>query len=393
MLSTVLTSFDGLLMPAQPPSLRVARSPVMQTASAPAPTMDASATEEPLLLRAARGLPVERPPVWMMRQAGRHMACYRELCKEYPTFRQRSENADVATEISLQPWRGDGNGVGGYKTDGVILFSDILTPLPGMGIDFDILESVGPKMPPLRTKEAIDAIHLMDPDAACPFVREALGNLRREVGNEATVLGFIGAPYTMATYCVEGGSSASYLEIKKMGYNDPALLHTLLDKLADNLAEYACYQIDAGAQVIQMFDSWAGNLAPADYDIFAAPYQKKVVDKVKAKYPDTPFIMYIAKSAALLERMAATGVDIVSVDWTVTMADARKRLGPDMGVQGNLESAVLLGNHDLIEQRTLEVIREAGPTKHIMNLGHGIEASTPEENAKKFVDTVKNFRW
>jgi len=393
MLSTLIASVDGLLMPAQSPSLRTAGSPVMQTASAPAPVMDASATEEPLLLRAAKGLPVERPPVWMMRQAGRHMACYRELCKEYPTFRQRSENADVATEISLQPWRGDGKGNGGYKTDGVILFSDILTPLPGMGIDFDILESVGPKMPPLRTKEKIDAIHLMDPDEACPFVREAFGNLRREVGNEAAVLGFIGAPYTMATYCVEGGSSASYLEIKKMGYNDPALLHTLLDKLADNLAEYACYQIDSGAQVIQMFDSWAGNLAPADYDIFAGPYQKKVVDKVKAKYPDTPFIMYIAKSAALLERMAATGVDIVSVDWTVTMADARKRLGPDMGVQGNLESAVLLGNHDLIEERTLEVIREAGPTKHIMNLGHGIEASTPEENAKKFVDTVKNFRW
>jgi len=328
-----------------------------------------------------------------MRQAGRHMACYRELCKEYPTFRQRSEIADVATEISLQPWRGDGKGNGGYKTDGVILFSDILTPLPGMGVDFDILEKVGPKMPPLRTKEAIDAIHLMDPDASCPFVREAFGNLRREVGNEAAVLGFIGAPYTMATYCVEGGSSASFLEIKKMGYNEPALLHTLLDKLADNLAEYACYQIDSGAQVIQMFDSWAGNLSPTDYDIFAAPYQKKIVDKVKAKYPDTPFIMYIAKSAGLLERMAATGVDIVSVDWTVTMADARKRLGPDMGVQGNLDSAVLLGNHDLIEERTLEIIREAGPTKHIMNLGHGIEASTPEENARKFVDTVKNFRW
>merc|ERR1719379_1650613 len=256
MLSTVLTSFDGLLMPAQPPSLRVARSPVMQTASAPAPTMDASATEEPLLLRAARGLEVERPPVWMMRQAGRHMACYRELCKEYPTFRQRSEIADVATEISLQPWRGDGKGNGGYKTDGVILFSDILTPLPGMGVEFDILEKEGPKMPPLRTKEAIDKIHVMDPDASCPFVREALGNLRREVGNEATVLGFIGAPYTMATYCVEGGSSASYLEIKKMGYNEPELLHALLDKLATNLADYACYQIDAGAQVIQMFDSW-----------------------------------------------------------------------------------------------------------------------------------------
>jgi len=379
-------------------SLQTPRGPVVDHTGKPLTPTDANIKMadggDPLLLRAARGETVERPPVWMMRQAGRHMACYRELCKQYPTFRQRSEIAEVATEISLQPWRGDGKGNGGYKTDGVILFSDILTPLPGMGVEFDILEKEGPKMPPLRTKEAIDAVHPMDPDASCPFVREALGNLRREVGNEATVLGFIGAPYTMATYCVEGGTSASYLEIKKMGYNEPALLHALLDKLADNLADYACYQIDSGAQVIQMFDSWAGNLAPADYDIFAAPYQKKIVDKVKAKYPDVPLIMYIAKSGALLERMAATGIDIVSVDWTVTMADARKRLEPfNVGVQGNLESAVLLGNHDLIEKRTLEVIREAGPTRHIMNLGHGIEASTPEENAKKFVDTVKNFRW
>ena len=172
----------------------------------------------PLLLRAARGEKVERPPVWMMRQAGRHMQVYRDLVKTYPTFRQRSEIADVATEISLQPWHA-------YGTDGVILFSDILTPLPGMGIDFDILEKEGPKMPPLRTKEQIDAVLSgkdFDPEAACPFVKEALGNLRREVGNQATVLGFIGAPYTMATYCVEGGTSASYLQIKKMGYDEPA---------------------------------------------------------------------------------------------------------------------------------------------------------------------------
>lgn len=373
----------------------------MSVSRASSPTMTATVTgskkafadpvgdDVPLLLRAARGEKVERPPVWMMRQAGRHMQVYRDLVKTYPTFRQRSEIADVATEISLQPWRA-------YGTDGVILFSDILTPLPGMGVDFDILEKEGPKMPPLRTKEQIDAVLSgkdFDPEAACPFVKEALGNLRREVGNQATVLGFIGAPYTMATYCVEGGTSASYLQIKKMGYDEPELLHSLLDKLADNLAEYACYQIESGAQVIQMFDSWAGNLAPADYDIFAGPYQKKIVDTVKARYPDTPFIMYIAKSAALLERMAATGIDIVSVDWTVTMKDARERLGPDVGVQGNLESAVLLGNHKLIEERTKEVIREAGPTGHIMNLGHGIEASTPEENAKKFVDTVKAWRW
>ncbi len=176
-------------------------------------------------------------------------------------------------------------------------------------------------------------------------------------------------------------------------YNAPDLLHSLLTKLADSLAAYAIYQIECGAQVIQMFDSWAGNLAPADYDVFALPYQKRVVEQIKKAHPDVPLISYIAKSAALLERMRDNGCDIVSVDWTVTMSDARARLGPDVGVQGNLESAVLLSNPELIEERTLAVIKEAGPTGHIMNLGHGIEPTTPEENAKHFVDTVRNFRW
>lgn len=197
---------------------------------------------DPLLLRAARGEPVDRPPVWMMRQAGRHMKVYRDLCEKHPTFRERSETAELSTQISLQPWEA-------YKTDGVILFSDILTPLPGMGIEFDILEKAGPKIRALRSAEEINNVHLIDPDKSCPFVRETLQSLRAEVGNEATVLGFIGAPYTMATYCIEGGTSSSYLEIKKMGLREPTLLHTLLDKLADNLAEYAGYQIEAGAQV------------------------------------------------------------------------------------------------------------------------------------------------
>jgi uroporphyrinogen decarboxylase len=381
--------------------------------------------DEPLLLRAARGEKVERPPVWMMRQAGRHMKVYRDLIEKYPTFRERSEIAEVSTRISLQPWEA-------YKTDGVILFSDILTPLPGMGIDFDILEKAGPKIrKPLRSKADIDAVRLMDPGDACPFVRQTLGDLRREVGNQATVLGFIGAPYTIATYCVEGGSSQSFLEIKKMGLNDPALLHSLLTKLADNLAEYGCFQIDSGAQVLQMFDSWAGNLSPIDYDLFAHPYQQHVIKKIKQKHPTVPIITYIAKSAALLERMASNGGDIVSVDWTVHLGEARKRMG-DIGVQvrartahampryrvprglqpvralspsplpttrlaaaaqGNLDPAVLMASPEVIVQRTHDVLKQGAGKQHIMNLGHGIEPSTPEENAKFFVDTVKAYRY
>mmetsp|Transcript_1569 Transcript_1569/g.6841 ORF Transcript_1569/g.6841 Transcript_1569/m.6841 type:complete len:194 (+) Transcript_1569:764-1345(+) len=191
---------------------------------------------------------------------------------------------------------------------------------------------------------------------------------------------------------IEGQSSKEYLEIKKMAFQDPELLHSMLKNLADNIGVYANYQIESGAQVIQIFDSWASHLSPRDYDTFAAPYQKMVVDAIKKENPDVPVIIYINKSGALLEKMAAIGVDVVSLDWTVDMAEARKRVGEDVGVQGNLDPAVLLGPKDVITERTLEILKKAGPKGHVMNLGHGIEAVTPEENAKHFIDTVKAFR-
>lgn len=202
-------------------------------------------TTDPLLVRAARGEAVERTPVWMMRQAGRHIAEYRELCKEYPTFRMRSEIPDVAVEVSLQPWRN-------YQTDGCILFSDILTPLPGMGVEFKIDDKVGPLVEPMRTYEAVEKMHMIDPSESAPFVAEALKALRKEVTPETAVLGFVGCPYTLATYLVEGKTSKEYLEIKKMAMNEPKLLHLMLGKLADSIGEYALYQIDSGAQVIQV---------------------------------------------------------------------------------------------------------------------------------------------
>lgn len=345
-----------------------------------------SSVDDPLLLRAARGEQVERVPVWMMRQAGRHMQVYRDLCKTFKTFRERSENADVATEISLQPWRA-------YKHDGCILFSDILTPLPGMGVDFDITEKEGPKMPTWTTMADVDRMTVINPYKSTPFVGEALKNLRREVGNSATVLGFVGCPYTLATYMVEGGSSTEYKQIKMLSYQTPAVLHAMLDRLADNIGDYAIYQIENGAQVIQVFDSWAGNLSPQDYDVFAAPYQRKVIDKIKKAHPEVPTIMYINKSGALLERMAASGVDIISLDWTVTIEEARARIGNKIGIQGNLDPMVLFAPNDVIKQRTEEVLKAGGGRNHVMNLGHGIDAGTSEESAKFFIDTVKNYRF
>lgn len=338
--------------------------------------MQASGPVDPLLLRAARGEEVERVPVWMMRQAGRHMQIYRNLCKTHKSFRERSENADVATEISLQPWRA-------YGTDGCILFSDILTPFPGMGIDFDILEKEGPKMTKQwLTMADVNDIKLMDPHKSTPFVGEALKNLRREVGNKATILGFVGLPYTLATYMVEGGSSSEYKHIKSLGYQSPHILHAMLDKLADNIGDYAIYQIESGAQVIQIFDSWAGCLAPADYDAFAAPYQKKVINKIKKAHPEVPIIMYIKNSGSLLERMAQSGVDIVSLDWTVTIDEARKRIGNKVGIQGNLDPMILFAPKDVIKSRTEEILKAVGGRNHVMNLGHGIDANTPEENGE-----------
>jgi uroporphyrinogen decarboxylase len=341
-----------------------------------------TATQIPYLLRAARGEVLDRPPVWMMRQAGRYMKSYRELREKYPSFRERSENTEIAVEISLQPWRA-------FRPDGVILFSDILTPLPGIGIPFDIIESKGPIIdPPIRSAEQIDQVHALDL-GKFGFIGDILKTLRREVGNEATVLGFVGAPWTLAAYAIEGKSSKDYTIIKGMAFSQPALLHRFLGKLADAIADYVCYQIESGAQVVQMFDSWAGELSPMDYDVFALPYQQQVVQKVKAKYPDTPMILYINSSAGLLERMAQSGVDIVSVDWTVDMAEARRRLGPNIGVQGNIDPCVLFGTQSLIRDRILDTIRKAGNRGHILNLGHGILPKTPEENAAFFFETAK----
>lgn len=339
----------------------------------------------PLLLRAARGEKVDRPPVWMMRQAGRYMKAYRDLREKYPSFRERSEIPEVAIEVSLQPWRA-------FQPDGVILFSDIVTPLPGMGIDMDIAEGKGPIIfSPIRTQQQVDELHPLDPETALPFIRQILGALRQEVGSASTVLGFVGAPWTLAAYAVEGKGSKTYSIIKNMAFSDSNILHQLLDKLAESIAVYIRYQIDCGAQVVQMFDSWAGQLSPQDYDIFALPYQKKVFELVKRTHPDTPLILLVTGSAGLLERMATSGADILTIDWTVDMADARRRLGNNVKVQGNLDPGVLFGSKQFIRERILDTVRKAGNWGHILNLGHGVLPETPEENVAFFFETAKNL--
>lgn len=339
------------------------------------------------LLQAARGESLESPPVWMMRQAGRYMKVYRDLRQKYPSFRERSENPNLAVEISLQPFHA-------FKPDGVIMFSDILTPLPGIGIPFDIIEQEGPMFEhPVRTRAQIEALTPLDPEASLPFVRQILTTLRQEVDDQATVLGFVGAPWTLAAYAIEGKSSKDYRQIKSMAFSRAQMLHQFLGKLADAIAIYVRYQIDSGAQVVQLFDSWAGQLSPEDFQTFALPYQQQVVEQVKATHPDTPLILYINGSAGILELMAQSGVDIISVDWTVDLAVARQRLGASMGVQGNIDPCVLFGSKEFIRDRILDTVRKAGNQGHILNLGHGVLPNTPEENVAFFFETVQQSNY
>ena len=339
----------------------------------------------PHLLRAARGEVLDRPPVWMMRQAGRYMKAYRDLREKYPSFRDRSEIPEVAIEISLQPWRA-------FQPDGVILFSDIVTPLPGLGIEMDIAEGKGPIInSPIRSQSQIDNLRPLEPEASLPFIKTILQALRTEVDNQSTVLGFVGAPWTLAAYAVEGKGSKTYSVIKNMAFSDPAILHQLLAKFADAIAVYARYQIDCGAQVVQMFDSWAGQLSPQDYDTFALPYQKRVFEQVKQTHPDTPLIILVSGSAGVLERMGQCGADIVTVDWSIDMADARARLGKQVKVQGNLDPGVLFGSKPFIRDRILDTVRKAGNYGHILNLGHGVLPTTPEENVAFFFETAKQL--
>jgi len=341
----------------------------------------------PLLLRAARGENVERPPVWMLRQAGRYMKVYRDLRDNHPSFRERSENPDLSYEISMQPFNA-------FQPDGVILFSDILTPLPGMGINFDIVVSKGPLInDPIRTLKQVKDLKPLQPEESMSFVGEVLGRLRESVGNNAAVLGFVGAPWTLAAYVVEGKSSKNYAVIKAMAFQEPELLHQLLNHFAESIANYLSYQIESGAQVVQMFDSWAGQLSPQDYDIFAGPYQKKVVEIVKEDYPDTPVILYISGSAGVIERMAKTGVDIISLDWTVDIEEACKRIPSEIGIQGNVDPGILFGNKESIKERIDDTFKKIKDRKYILNLGHGILPGTPEENAQTFFEHGKKLTY
>jgi uroporphyrinogen decarboxylase len=354
----------------------------------------ASAGDRDILVRAARGEQVERTPVWLMRQAGRYMAAFREYSTKFP-FRERSETPSMATELSLQCHRA-------YGMDGIIMFSDILTPLPTLGIDFDVVRGMGPQIyTEVRTED--DVAKMADPnsidfDDKLPFIREILGTLSKEAEEANTsLIGFVGAPFTLASYTIEGKSSKDCLTTKKMMMADETgsskAMSQFIDKIAIMIGNYGCHQIECGAQVIQVFESWAHQLGPKGFEQFAKPAAQKAIKIMKDKYPDVPVIYFANGGSAYLELQRDMGCDMIAVDWSIDMARAREILGPDIAISGNLDPTILFGTKEQIEEAVRDCIDKAGgPGKHLLNLGHGVMQGTPEEAVGWLVDECKRYK-
>lgn len=339
-----------------------------------------------ILLRAARGEPVDRAPVWLMRQAGRYMKDFRAMSDKYP-FRMRSETPEIAIELSLQPWHA-------FGVDGVIMFSDILTPLPALGIEFDVIKGSGPVITtPLRSMADVKAMtELGDPSVKLPFVAETLRALRRETEGKTSLLGFVGSPFTLVAYAVEGEANRHCIRTKKMMTAAPEVLHAALSNMAVAIGEYACFQIESGAQFIQFFESWAHHIGPSQFSVFAKPYANQAMAYVKARHPDVPIVYYANGGSSYLERQRDMACDMISLDWAVDMTTARATLGADRRVQGNIDPTVLFGSEAQISEAVSTCIGKAGGRRDsgfVLNLGHGVLQGTPEESVRAFVEAAK----
>jgi uroporphyrinogen decarboxylase len=336
------------------------------------------------LIRACRRQEVDRAPVWMMRQAGRYMPEYRALRAKYD-FMTMCKTPELAYEVSMQPYEILG-------VDGVIMFSDILVPVEAMGMKLDIVESKGPVLEdPIRTDDQVEKLIIPDPVETMPFVMETIRLLRKRLDHEAPLIGFAGAPFTLASYMVEGGGTRNYAEIKGLMYREPKTAHKLLDKLADTIILYINAQIEAGAQVVQLFDTWAGDLSAADYEEFALPYERKVFERIH-RGPlglTVPAILYVNGCSHILEKMVESGANVLSVDWRIDLAEARRRVGDKLALQGNLDPCELLGAPETIAESVKDILRKGGGLGHIVNLGHGILPMVPVENALAFVEAAK----
>jgi uroporphyrinogen decarboxylase len=334
---------------------------------------------EPLLVRAARREEVERTPVWFMRQAGRSLPEYRAL-RERNTFWEVAHTPELCAEVTLQPVRRHG-------VDAAVMFADIMTPVLQMGIDVQLVEGVGPVIDePIRTAGDVEDLRVAEPDEFGP-VLDAIGIVRRELEPERAVVGFCGGPFTVAGYLVEGRPSREFAVVKELMYREPAVWHGLMEKLTDCFAGYVAAQARAGADIVQLFDSWVGVLSPADYDEFVAPWSARILAAV-----EVPTIHFGTGTSTLLPAMARAGGDVVGLDWRIPLDDGWARVGADRGVQGNLDPTVLLGPWERVEAEARAVLaRAAGRPGHIFNLGHGVLPRTEASTVTRLAELVKEI--
>jgi uroporphyrinogen decarboxylase len=333
----------------------------------------------PLLVRACRREPVERTPVWFMRQAGRSLPEYRAIRERHGLFEIVAQ-PELCAEVTLQPVRR-------HDVDAAVMFTDIMFPVIGMGVGVDLVESVGPVIEqPVRTAADVERLRVPDPEEAVPTILEAVRLVRAELPPEKAVIGFCGGPFTVAGYLVEGKPSREFTTVKRLMYSEPELWHALADKLADTFAAYVRAKARAGADVIQLFDSWVGALSPDDYDEFVAPYSQRILASV-----DVPTIHFGTGTAGLLEQMRDAGGDVIGVDWRVRLDWAWERIGFDRGIQGNLDGAVLLGPWERVEAAATEILRQAGGRPgHVFNLGHGVLPDTDPDVLGRLVELVRS---
>jgi uroporphyrinogen decarboxylase len=331
-------------------------------------------------LRACRGEPVDRPPVWLMRQAGRYLPEYRRV-REQVTFVELCRDVDRAVEVSLQP-------IDAVGSEAVIFFSDIFTPIPGMGVEVDFRP--GPVVAaPIRSAAQIERLRVPDPRESVPFVFEILRRLRAALARrEIPVLGFAGAPFTLAAYLVEGSGSRHFGTWKRMLWREPTLARALLDRLTELTVGYLSAQIEAGAQAVQLFDTWAGMLSPAEYREWVLPTHREIAGKLDRRA--APLILYVNDGAHVLEETAESGADVISLDWRVELADAARRVGRRASLQGNLDPCALAADADTIARLVRDLVRDAAPARgHIVNLGHGCLPDTPVAGVRAFTDAVR----
>ena len=332
------------------------------------------------LLAACRRQPADCTPVWFMRQAGRCLADYRKLRERYDIL-TLTRTPDLCAQVTRMP-------VDVLGVDGAVLYADIMLPLYGMGVPFSIDPGVGPIVhAPVRDRAAVDALRIVEASSATPELFETIRLLRSELGGKAALIGFAGAPYTVASYLIEGRPSRDHARAKSLLYGDPALWHRLMETLTEVTIRYLRAQVAAGVQVVQLFDSWMGDLGRREYQRHVLPHTQRIFAAVRQE--GVPTIHFGTGTVGLLEQMAAAGSDLVSVDWRVPLDEAWQRIGPGKGIQGNLDPAVLLAPMEVVREQAGEVLAAAGGRAgHIFNLGHGVLPDSPSDHLRRLVDFV-----